>query len=73
MEDWRNEVLFTGKKDEDKGKEYKWVLWVFYSTSDLPQLLVPVLVMSHAGVREMRNTRTVVLVVSHDMSMSRRV
>jgi hypothetical protein len=43
----------------------------FYSTSDLPQLLVPVLVMSHTGVREMRNTRTVVLVVSHDMSMSR--
>jgi hypothetical protein len=39
--------LFTGKKDEDKGKEYKWVLWVLYSTSDLPQLLVPVLAMSH--------------------------
>jgi hypothetical protein len=44
---WRDEVLFTGKKDEDKGKEYKWVLSVLYSTSDLPQLLVPVLVMSH--------------------------
>jgi hypothetical protein len=44
---WQDEVLFTGKEDKDKGKEYKWVLWVLYSTSDLPQLLVPVLVMSH--------------------------
>jgi hypothetical protein len=26
---WRDEVLFTGKKDKDKGKEYKWVLWVY--------------------------------------------
>jgi hypothetical protein len=63
-------MLFTGKKDEDKGKEYKMGFVGFYSTSDLPQLLVPVLVTSHVGVRGMRNTRTVVLVMSHDTSMS---